>query len=86
MFAQLVELLDTALTGVAVARRFVAFWGPVQEVPSLLAPVLAIASVLALALMSGVAVGALATAIVALLVLYLLLTEVFGVSIDVAVP
>jgi hypothetical protein len=86
MFAQLVELLDTALTGMAVARRFLAFWGPVKEVPALVAPFLAIASVLALALMSGVAVGALATAIVALLVLYLLLTEVFGVSIDVAVP
>ena len=86
MFSQLVELLDTALTGVDVARRFLAFWGPVKEVPALVGPFLAIASVLALALMSGVAVGALATAIVALLVLYLLLTEVFGVSIDVAVP
>ncbi len=86
MFGQFLELLDRALTGVAVAQRLLAFWGPVAAVPPLLAPLLAVASVLVLALMSGIAVSALATTIVALLVLYLLLTQVFGVSIEMAVP
>jgi preprotein translocase subunit SecF len=49
----------------------------------LLAPLSAIASALMLALLTGVAIGALSTLIVALAMLYLLLREVFGVSIDV---
>lgn len=83
MMSDVWQILDHALTGVAAARRLLAFWGPVAEVPALLAPLSAIASVLMLALLTGVAIGALSTLIVALVMLYLLLREVFGVSIDV---
>jgi hypothetical protein len=83
MLSQLQQLIDRTLSGVAVAQRLIAFWGPVTDASGLVAPLLAIASVLMLALLTGIAVGSLGTLIVALMVLYLLLTEVFGVSFDV---
>ncbi len=84
MFAQFLEILDGALAGLTTARRVAAFWGPVTTLPPLLGPLLAVASVLSLALLTGVAVGALTTLVVVLLALYLVLTEVFGVSVSVA--
>ena len=86
MLTQLLQLVEQAVAGFDTARRVLAFWGPVAAVPALLGPFLAIGSVLTLALLTGVAVGALSTLIVTLVVLYLLLTEVFGVSIDVTLP
>ncbi|MFQ5664986.1 MAG: hypothetical protein ACE5I7_01000 [Candidatus Binatia bacterium] len=83
MLPQLLQLLDRAVAGVGVARRVLAFWGPVMDMPALLGSLFAVASVLTLALLSGVAVAALATLLVALMVLYLLLTQVFGVTVDV---
>ncbi len=83
MFSQLQQLVDRTLAGVTAAQRLLAFWGPVMDVADLIGPLLAIASALMLAMLTGIAVGSLATLIVALMVLYLLLTEVFGVTIDV---
>lgn len=83
MFAQFLELLDSALAGVSAARRVAMFWGPVTTTTPWIAPLLAVSAVLSLAVLTGIAVGALATLIVALLVLYLLLTEAFGVSVSV---
>jgi hypothetical protein len=83
MLTQVLELLDSALAGVASARRVAAFWGPVTTVQPLVGPFLAVAAVVSLAVLTGIAVGTLATLIVVLLALYLLLTEVFGVSVEV---
>jgi len=83
MFSQLQQLIDTTLFGVATARRLIAFWGPVTDASALVAPLLAIASILMLALLTGIAVGSLGTLILAVMILYLLLTEVFGVSFDI---
>ena len=83
MFTQLQQFIDTTLSGIATAQRFMAFWGPVTDVSGLMAPLLAIASVLMLALLTGIAVGSLGTLILTLMILYLLLTEVFGVSFDI---
>jgi len=85
MVSDVLRLLDDVFIGVSAARRLLAFWGPVTPVPALIAPLVAIASVLTLALLSGVAVACLALLIVALVALYLVLTEVFGVTVDVAV-
>ena len=84
MFSQLLQLVDGTLTGIATVRRVLAFWGPVTDASSLVAPLLAIASVLMLALLTGIAVSSLGTLILASMILYLLLTEVFGVTIDVS--
>jgi len=83
MFSQLQQLIDGTLSSIATARRVLAFWGPVTDASSLVAPLLAIASVLMLALLTGIAIASLGTLIVALMILYLLLTEVFGITIDV---
>ena len=82
MFPQLLQLLESALAGAGTARRLLAFWGPAVDARVLITPLLAVASVLVLALLTGVAVGMLATLIFTLAALYLLLTEVFGVSIE----
>ena len=82
MFSQLQQLIDRTLSGVATAQRIIAFWGPVTDASSLVAPLLAVASVLMLALLTGVAITSLGTLIMALMILYLLLTEVFGITID----
>jgi hypothetical protein len=50
--------------------------------PSLLAPAVAIGGLIGIILMSGLAVTALGSLMLALLALYLLLVEVFGVSIE----
>ena len=85
MFPQLLQLVEQALAGANAVRQLLAFWGPVADTPAaLMGPLLAIGSVLMLALLTGVSVGALATLIVTLTALYLLLTDVFGVSIDFA--
>jgi hypothetical protein len=82
MVPQLLQFLEQVISGASTARRFLTFWGPVIDAGVLVGPLLAIASVLTLAVLTGVAVGTLATLILTLAVLYLLLTEVFGVSID----
>jgi hypothetical protein len=83
MFEQLQQLIGGTLTGFNTARRLLAFWGPVTDASGLVAPFLAITSVVMVALLTGIAVASLGTLIVALMILYLLLTEVFGVTIDV---
>jgi hypothetical protein len=83
MVAALNALLDDVLSGVTVARRLAAFWMPIAPVPVVVGPLVALASLLTLALLSGVAAGSLAVLIVALVALYLLLTEVLGLSLEV---
>ena len=82
MLPQLLQLLEQAFAGAGAARRMLAFWGPVVDARALMAPLLAVASVLVLALLTGVAIGTLSTLVFTLAALYLLLTEVFGISIE----
>ncbi len=85
MFSQLVQLIERTVSAATTAQRWIAFWGPVTDTSVLLAPFLAIGSVLALALLTGVAAGSLAMLIVALMTLYVLLRDVFGISIEFAI-
>ena len=77
--------LDALMTWLSGVSRFVRFWGPVVSLPGLAAPAALLGSLLSLVIVSGVAVAALATFIAAAWILYVLLTEVFGVSVDLAV-
>ena len=84
MFTNILQLVQATWVGVGTVQRWLGFWQPLAgSGPALLGPFLALSSILALALLTGVAAGALATLIVALLALYLLLTEVLGVTVDV---
>ncbi len=84
MFTDILQLVQATLVGVGTVQRWLGFWQPLASSgPALLGPFLALSSILALALLTGVAAGALATLIIALLALYLLLTEVLGVTVDV---
>jgi len=86
MLAQILQLVHDLLTGAAAVQRLVSFWGPVVPAPTLLGPLMAIGSVIALALLSGLAISSVATLLVALVALYLLLTEVFGIDIELNTP
>jgi hypothetical protein len=67
-------------------RRVVAFSGPLTTLPGWMAPGLAIGALLALALSAGIALMSLGTMLTALLVAYLLLDRVFGVSVALVAP
>ena len=51
--------------------------------PAFLAPAITIGGVLALTLLSGVAIGALGTFALALIAFYMLLVQVFGVTVEI---
>ena len=82
MVSPLWQLLDQAVQVLSTARRWAAFWAPVADVPPLVAPFVALGSLISLALMTGLAVSSLASFLVAVLALYLLVTEVLGISVD----
>jgi hypothetical protein len=67
-------------------RRSVAFWGPTVELPSWTAPAVAIGALIALALVSGIALVSLGVLLTALLTAHLLLDRIFGVSVGMAPP
>ena len=83
MVLDLLQLFERTVTVVTAARRFAAFWGPVTDASSLVAPLLALAAVVTLALATGLAAASVTILIVALVALYVLLTEVLGVSIEI---
>lgn len=66
----------------AELRRLVGFATPLGNLPPWMAPALALGGMIALALTAGIAVVALGTLLAALLVAYLLLDRVFGVSVE----
>ncbi len=75
----LLQAADAAVT----VRRFIAFWGPLGDASAWLTPLVAVGSVLSLAILTGVAVGALVTLLITLMALYYLVSEIFGVSVDI---
>lgn len=70
----------------AELRRVVGFWQPMTALPAWSAPALAVASLLALVIASGVALLALGVLLIASLFVHLLLDRVFGVSLMLAPP
>jgi hypothetical protein len=58
------------------------FWGPVIALPEVVLPVTIVSAALSLVLLSGIAIAALGVFLTAVLALSLLLSEVFGVTIE----
>jgi hypothetical protein len=65
--------------------RLVRLWGPVVSIPGIAAPVGLVSSVLALAILSGVALAAFSVFLTAVIAAYLLLTEILGFSVELIV-
>jgi hypothetical protein len=70
----------------AELQRVVGFWQPLPSLPTWTAPALALAAMLALVAVSGIALASLGVLLTALLVAHLLLERVFGVSVAIAAP
>jgi hypothetical protein len=83
--SDLFSLLSQAHRGWNGAQRFFSLWSPVGPIPDLIAPFLAIASVLTVALLSGVAITALSALLISLAALHVILTQVLGISIEITV-
>ena len=64
-------------------QRFAGFWGPVSPLPSPLQPLAVLGTILALAIITGVALSSLAVFVTSLLLLYLLMSQVLGIEISV---
>ena len=62
----------------------IGFWRPVAGLPAWTAPAVALAGLLSLAIAAGLALASIATLLTALLIAHLVLTQVFGVAIDLA--
>jgi hypothetical protein len=67
-------------------RSVTGFSAPLANLPAWMAPGLALAALLALAVTAGVALVSLGALLTALLVAYLLLDRVFGIEVAVALP
>jgi len=80
---QLWGMLD-AFRGEARRQGVLALFRPIAPFnrPEVLAPAVTIAALLSVLLLSGVAVAALGAFVTALIALYLLLVQVFGVTIE----
>jgi hypothetical protein len=81
----LFTLIERLRYGWSGAQTFLAIWAPIAPIPNLIAPFLAIASVISVALLAGVAVAALSTLLIALAALHVIITQVLGLSIEIAV-
>jgi hypothetical protein len=79
----LFTLIERARYGWSGAQQFFAFWSPIMPIPDLITPFFAIASVISVALLAGVAIGALSTLLIALAALHLIITQVLGLSIEI---
>ena len=84
----ILETIESWLAGYELARwlvdtrRWAGFWGPVLPLQGVAALIAALGGLLAAVLLSGIALAALASFFTATLALYLILTRVFGVSIE----
>jgi hypothetical protein len=67
-------------------RGLIGFGDALAALPGWLAPPLALASLLALIVLSGIGLAALGLLLTALLAVHLILDQVFGVRLAVAVP
>ena len=70
----------------AALRRVVGFSAPLGALPGWMAPGLALGALLALVFAAGIALLSLGGLLTALLIAYLLLDRVFGVSVELAPP
>jgi len=64
------------------AEEWAAIWRPVGGVPEWLAPGIALSGLLGLVLLAGVSLLSLGVLLTALLMAYLVLEQVFGVSVE----
>jgi len=85
MLEQAFHLIRRTAAAATAVQNWVAFWSPTWKTRALAAPLASVAAVLSLALLSGIAVASLTILIVALVGLYLLLTDIFGISIAVEI-
>jgi len=81
-----IEVLTRLLDGWRALERTLSFWGPTPDLPSWLAPAVALASLLGLVLLSGISLASLGTLLTSMLFALILLESVFGVTLQIAPP
>jgi len=84
--AALDDVAGALRDGWSTVQRLAGFWGPVVPLSAPVQALATIGTVLALVLTTGIALTSLALLLTSLLFAYLLLTQVFGVEIAVALP
>lgn len=86
MFPTVLRLLDEIASGAIVVQRLTTLLQPATLANPMLTTIAALASILSLVLLSGVAVGSVVVLLSAILALYFIVTEVLGISVEVTVP
>jgi len=82
-----VDLVDALREGWQSLQAWAGFWGPVVKLPVPLAlqPLAVLGTILSIAAMTGLALSSLALFITSALLLYLIVTQIFGIEISLAV-
>lgn len=81
-----VDAIVRLVDGWRALQRTVSFWSPSLALPAWLAPVVALAGLLGLVLLSGISLASLGSLLTAMLLAALLLEQVFGVTLQIAPP
>jgi len=85
-FVDALEMLRHLLDGWRALERSLSFWGPTLDLPSWLAPAVALAGLLGLVLLSGISLASLGTLLTSMLFAVMLLESIFGVTLQIAPP
>ena len=86
MFPTFLKVVDDVVTGALLVQRLATLLQPATLANPLIATIAALASMLSLLILSGVAISSVVILLAAILGLYFIVTEVLGISIEVAVP
>ena len=86
MFPTVLRLLDEIASGAIVVQRLTTLLQPATLANPMLTTSAALASILSLVRLRGVAVGSVVVLLSAILALYFIVTEVLGISVEVTVP
>jgi hypothetical protein len=77
------DYVEALREGLQSLRSWVGFWGPVIEVPAALRPAAILGTVIGVAAVTGLALASLALFVASMLLLYLILTQIFGVEVSI---
>lgn len=86
MFPTFLKVVDDVVTGALLVQRLATLLQPATLANPLIATIAALASMLSLLILSGVAISSVVILLAAILGLYFIVTEVLGISIEVTLP
>jgi len=86
MLPTFLKVMDDIVSGALLIQRVTTLLQPAAIASPMVATLAALASMLTLLLLSGVAIGSVMVLLTTVLALYFVLTEVLGITVEMTVP